>query len=326
MSLLDHQLGFVKESTYGTAVTVTKFAEYLSESIDFQAARTETDPLRAGTLVKRNDRFTPYVLGAQGPLSFDVMTKGFAFWLEHMLGSVATTGPAETVVFTHTGTMGDLTGKSLSLQVARPFTPSGTAQALTCAGGKVMDWTLSNTVDGNLMAELTLDFQSFSTATGLAAASYPASMENFTWAKGTVLVGGSQFDIDNISIKGSNNLATDRRQIRNSTLKKEPLAGRRTLEWAIDADFVDLTQQARVHSATRAGALASIQATWIGPTILGTTIFPTIDVLIPAARFDAWQANVGDSSAIKQNLTGVGLYDGTNSPVTITVKTADATP
>lgn len=324
--LLDHQLGVVKESVYGTPVTVTKFQEYNSEDLDLIAARTEGDPLRAGTYVKRNDRFTPYIAGAGGGLSLDVMTKGFAFWLEHMLGAVATTGPAETVVFTHTGTIGDLTGKSFSCQIARPFNPSGTAQAITLAGGKIAEWTLANAVDGNLVLELVTDFQSFTTATGLASASYPSGMENFSWAGGVVTVGGSQFDIDDISIKGTNTLNVDRRQIRGSTLKKEPTAGRRTIEWAINADFADLTQQARVHAATRAGALAQISATWTGPTILGSTLFPTVTVTIPAARFDAWKAAAGGPDPIKQSLSGVGLFDGSASPVTIAVKTADATP
>lgn len=326
MSLLDHQLGVVDEVAYGTPVTVTKFHEYNSEDIDLTAGRTEGDPLRTGTNVKRSDRFTPYIMGASGTVSFDVMTKGFGFWLKHMLGDVATTGPDETVVYTHTGTVADLTGNFFSQQIARPLNPSGTAQAVTLTGGKIAEWTLANNVDGNLILELAQDFQTFDTATALAEAAYPAGMENFSWAGGTVTVDGTDFDIDDISIKGSNNLNVDRRQIRGSTLKKEPTAGRRTIEWAINADFDSLDQQARVHAATRAGTLAEIVATWVGPTLLGSTIFPTLTVTIPAARFDAWKAAAGGPDAIKQALSGVGLFNGTDSPVTIAYQTADATP
>ena len=151
-------------------------------------------------------------------------------------------------------------------------------------------------------------------------------MENLCWAKGVVTVGGSQFDIDDIAIKVSNNQNVDRRQIRNSTLKKEPTAGRRSVEWTINADFDSLTQEARVHSATRAGALAQIVAEWQGPTLLGSTIYPTLTVTIPAARFDAWKASAGGPDPIKQALSGVGLFDGTNSPVTVAYKSADITP
>src|SRR5688500_1779191 len=124
MAQLDHQLGIVDEVTYGTAVTVTKFFEYNSESIEETAGRTEGNPMRAGFTL-RNDRFTPYFSGAARSIELDVMTKGFGYWLKHMTGAVATTGPAETVVYTHTGTFGDLLGDFFTCQVNRPFHPAG---------------------------------------------------------------------------------------------------------------------------------------------------------------------------------------------------------
>ena len=326
MGLLDHQLGVVNEVTYGTPVTVARFFEFNSEGIEDQIMRTEGDPLRVGTLVKRNDRFTPWYGGAAGPVQLDVMTKGFGYLLQHMLGAVATTGPAETVVYTHTGTVADTFGKSLTVQLNRPFSPAGTNQPFTYAGGKVTEWTLSNSVDANLVLDLGLDFASVDTSTGLAAASYPAGMENFTWAGGTLTIGGSAFDITEISIKGSNGLATDRRNIRANTAKKEPTAGRREIEFSCSADFDSLTQRNRAVANTRAGALAAIVAKWVGPTLLGSTIYPTVEVTIPAGRFDGWKGAIPGPEAIKQELSGVGLYDGSASPVTIAYKTADATP
>lgn len=327
MTLLDHQLGLsTNEGTYGTPVTpVTRFSEYNSESIEETEGRTEGDPLRTGTLVKRNDRFTPYFSGAAGTIQLDVMTKGFGYWLQHMLGAVATTGPVETTVFTHTGTMGETFGKSFTAQLNRPFDPAGTNQAFTYSGGKVVDWTLSNSVDGNLIAELGLDFQTVSDAIALATAVYPSGMENLTWAGGALTIGGSSFDITEISLKGSNGLNVDRRQIRGNTLKKEPTSGRREIEWSVAADFDSMAQRTRAHATTRAGALAQIVATWTGPTLLGSTLFPILQVTIPAARFDKWGAAAAGPEGISQSLSGVGRYDGTLSPVTIVYKSADTT-
>lgn len=328
MGLLDHQLGLsTNEVTYGTPVTpVTRFSEYNSESIEEDEGRTEGDPLRSATLVKRNDRFTPYFSGAAGTIQLDVMTKGFGYWLQHMLGSVATTGPAETTVFTHTGTLGDTFGKSFTAQINRPFNPTGTSQAFTYSGGKVNEWTLSNSVDGNLVCDLGLDFQTVDTAIGLASASYPSGMENLTWAGAVISIGGSAFDVTEFSVKGSNSLNTGRRQIRGNPLKKEPTSGRREIEWSLSADFDSMAQRTRAHASTRAGALAQIIATWTGPTLLGTTLFPSLTVTIPAGRFDKWTGATSGPEAIQQSLSGVARYDGTNSPVSIAYKSADVTP
>ena len=325
MGILDQQIGFVSEADYGTPVTVTRFFEFNSESINEAEGRTEGDPLRVGTFVRRSDRFTPYFAGASGSVEFDVLTKGFGFFLEHMLGAVATTGPEETSVYTHTGTMADLFGTSLTCQVGRPLNPSGTVQPFTYYGGKVTDWTLANSVDGNLVATLGLDFMQVDTATALATASYPSGAEPFTWAGGVLTIDGDSFDVDEISIAGSNGLNTDRRKIRQNTDKKEPSGGRREVTFSLSADFEDMVQRNRAHATTRAGALGEIVATWEGPTLLGTTIYPTVEVTLPAARFDEWSGANSGPEGIQQSLSGVGLFDGTNSAVSVVYKSADAT-
>lgn len=326
MGLTDWQLGVKSEVTYGTAVTVDRFFEFDSESITDDFRRTEGDPLRVGGEgVIRNDRFTPYFGGASGSVSMAVLTKGFGWWLTHMLGTEATTGPVETTVYTHTGTLGSLQGDSFTLQLNRPFNPAGTNQAFTYSGGKVTDWTLSNSAEANLMLEVNCDFAVQSTGVALATASYPTGMENLTWAGGVVTIGGAAYDVTDFSVTCSNAMNVDRRQIRGNTAKKEPTTGRREPGFSLTADFESLTQRNRVASLTRAGALAAISAVWTGPTILGTTLYPILQVDIPAGRFDSWSGSVEGSDAINQQLSGVGRYDGTLSPVTVTIKNADTT-
>lgn len=326
MTVIDQQLMVKDETTYGTAVVVDRTFEFNSESIEESYGRTEGDPLRVGTYVKRSDRFTPYFEGASGSISFDVLTKGFGYFFKHMFGQVATTGPAETVVYTHTGTFADLYGKSFTCQVARPFHPTGTVQPFTYEGGKVTEWTVSNSVENNLVLELGLDFQQVATGTALATASYPTGMEPFTWAGGTISIGGSQVDLTEFSMSVDNGLNTDRRYISGSTDKKEQTGGRREVTFSLQADFESLAQRTRAAATSRAGALAAISAVWVGPSLLGTTIRPTFQIDIPAARFDEWSANVDAPEGLSQTLSGVGLYDGTSSPVTGIYRSADSTP
>lgn len=325
MGAMDHQLGVVDEVTYGTAVTVTKFFEYESENIQETYGRTEGDPLRVGSGFVRNDRFTPYIGGAAGTIQMTAMTKGFGFWLKHMMGTVATTGPAETTVYTHTGTEGSLIGDSFTAQVNRPFNPSGTNQAFTYSGGKVAKWTLSNSVEGNLLLDLDCDFQTWDTGVALATAVYPSSMEPFSWVGGYVTIGGTNYDVTEFSLEVDNGLDVDRRQIRANPLKKEPTASRREATFSISADFDSLTNRNRAASVTRAGALAAVTGVWRGPTLLGTTIYPEFSVSLAAARFDEWSGATEGTDAITQELSGVVRYDGTTSPVVVTYKSADIT-
>lgn len=323
MGVLDHQLMVANESTYGTAVTVTRGFEYESENIADSYGRTEGDPLRVGSAYQRNDRFMPYYMGASGTIQMAVMTKGFGFWLPHMFGQVATTGPAETTVYSHTATEGPLFGKSFTAQVNRPFHPTGTNQPFTFRGGKVTEWTLSNSVDGNLICDLGVDFMQVDTATALATPAYPAAMDNFTWAGGKLSIAGADYDVTEISIAGNNGQDVDRRQIRQNTDKKEPTSARREATFSLAADFDSLTNRNRAAATTRAGALAQLVATWRGPSLLGSTLYPELTITMPACRFDEWEAASEGPESINQSLSGVVRYPGTGSPITVVYKSAD---
>lgn len=325
MTAIDQSLMVVKESSYGGGGTPVKGFEFGSEGVQENEGRTEADPLRSGTWVQRSDRFTPYFAGASGPIQIDVMSKGFPFWLEHMFGQVATTGPVDSV-YTHTGTMADLIGKSFAAQFGRPLHPGGTVQPALYKGGKITKWTLQQSVEANLVCTLETDYQDVDTATGLTTPSYPANMDNLTWAKAVANIGGADYDLTEFSVSVDNALNVDRRQLRGSTLKKEPTGGRRKVEWSAKADFDSMTQRNRAHATTRAGALAAIVCTWTGPILAGVSAFPQVIVTIPAGRFDQWQGANDAPEGIEQDLSGVGLYDGSASPVTLVVKSVDATP
>jgi hypothetical protein len=324
---LETQLGVKAESTWGTAVTVDKFFEFNSESINLETGRVESSALRASQRVQRSDRFTPYILGAAGSIELDVLSKGFGFWLEQCLGAIAT-GTETDSTYTHTGTVGTLLAQGFTLQVNRPFHPAGTNQAFTYEGGKVSKWGFKCSTEGNLVFTADLVFETGLTATALATASYPTGMENLTWAGGAVTVAGTAVPVTEFSVEVDNGLDTARHKLRSSTLRQEPVeAKNREITWSLTADFESLVQYNRVVSTTAAGAVAAIIATWTAPTLAGTTTYPSLTVTIDAARFD----EIGDFTAtstdpLMQSLSGRGLYDGTDSPITVAYVSTDATP
>lgn len=321
------QLGVADESTYGTPVTVTRFFEFNSESIAVETGRVESPGIRAGTRVLRSDRRVPYIMGGSGSVDLDVLSKGFGFWLKHMLGTVATTGPAETTVYTHTGTIGSLTGNSFTAQVGVPQIGGGTVTPKTCHGGKVKSWELSCKAGETLKAKLDLDFEDVEHSTALATASYPTAMEPLTFIRGLVTVGGAQTDVAEFTVKGDNGLKVDRRYLRNSSLKKEPVeAGLRKITCDLTLDFDSLTHQNRVLSATATGAQAAVVLYCEGLTTIGSTLKPKLTITIPVVMFDGDTPTVSGPDVVPQKLKGVGLFDGTNSPVSVAYQTLDATP
>lgn len=327
MTFVDQQLGVKDEVTHNTPVTVDRFFEFESESITDSFGRTAGDPLRVGSYFERSDRWTGFYEGASGTIEMAMLSKGFGWWGKHLLGSSATTGPAETTVYTHTATQGPLVGDSFTCQITRPFNPSGTAQAFTYAGGKVTSWTISNDVDGNLMLSVDCDFASCATATATATASYPAGIvEPLTWAGGVVTIGGAATDITSFEVAVDNGLKTDSRYIRANTAKKEQVGDGKTGTFSFEADFDALTQRTRALAATTGAGQAQLIGTWSAPTLLGSTLFPKVVVTVDLGRFDTWEAtNAGRGEAIMQSISGKIQYDGTDSGVTIAVSNGDTT-
>lgn len=324
------QFGIGAETTYGTAVTVTKFFEIISEDFKGNYQRVQAEALSAA-YVDRSDRFAVSPKGASGSFELEPLSKNFGNLLKYMLGSVATTGPTETVVYKHTGTIGNLFGKNLTVQVGRAD-ESGTVRPWTYEGGKITGFEFSNSVDQTFRANIEMDFEKESNPDAPAgvyalATNVPVTnAEVLTWQGGVITIGGSNVELSEISIKVDNALNSDRWFINQAQFKKEPIQdGKRMIEWSFKTPYVDNNWWEKVSSATTAGTSAQLVATWSGLTLIGTTLFPYIKITIPVARFDEGGPRVEGPSMLEQTFSGKGLYDGTNSAITVEYQTLDAT-
>lgn len=321
---LNTQLGIKAETTYGTPVTVDRFYEFLSEGIVPDARRIQGAGLRASGFVQRSDRFHPYVVGHDGPISLEVLTKGYGLLFGHILGDVATAGPTDSA-YTHTATVAALLGKGLTAQVNRTLYPAGTNQAFTFAGGKITEATLKSDVEGVLMLDLALAFATATTATALATASYPTGAELLTWAGGSLTLGGSAVPTKSVSIKVANNLDTNILRMGQTGRSQPHESAFRAVTWEAVCDFENLTQYNRVVASTPAGTLASLVAAWVGPTLIGAATYPSLTATIPAARFDKADVTVAGQGTIEAKLSGTGLWNGSASPITLAYVSTDAT-
>lgn len=325
---INASLGVKKESTYGTAVTVTRFYPLISESIKEDVAKLEAEGRRAGTVVLAKDQSIPIFQGASGTIEIPPMSKDFGFWLEHLLGSVATSGPTDSA-YTHTGTVGTTKGKSFSAQINRPFHDSETDQPFSYEGGKITGWEFTAEAEAEPKLSIDVDFEDLATGTALATPSYTAGMELFSWAHASsgLTIAGTAVPITKFSLKCTMGVKTDRRYIRGSALKKEPVASAfRDFEWSADCDFDSLTQYNRFKASTNAGQFAAIVCGLYAPTLIGASTYPSLTWSLPAARFDQADIDNAGTEPSMLSLGGVVRYDGTNSPVTATYVCSQATP
>lgn len=323
-TLHDEYVGCVAEGSYGAGAAVARFFEFSSESVSGKYNRIEAAGIRAGTRVERTDRWAVNPKGADGDLKFEFLDSGFGLLLQHALGTFSA-GTASGGWTPYTFTMGNLQGLSTTWQVGRVDT-NGNMNPFTYEGGKVKTWEISNALDGVLNLDLSMDFakETMGVVTGaqyqIATPTYPTGAQILTFIGGTCTVAGTEFDINNASVKCDNKLDTSRYFMGNGNVKKEPIENEyRAITWSLKGEFENMTHVKRVSSATNAGALASIVLNWVSPQGGG------LSVTLPNARFDTGPAQAALKTP-ELTLSGKALDDGSSGPISVVYTTKDAAP
>lgn len=326
------QVGFKAETTYGTPVVVDRFLPFISFDMEPEfGIVSAVDEQRAGSIVERVDQDDPYIVGCTGSWVGYVPTKGFGLFLSHAFGSIGTAGPTD-LNYTHTAVLSasGKNGKSITFQDNRPFNPSGTDQPFNWHGSKMLSIEFELDEEAYLKATIELDGEDVDEAGSLAVASFASIAtggSKFPWRLATLTIAGSQVEVKSFRCKVTWPMNVDRRFIRGSALKKEPTPmGKPTIEWDMEVEWTDLTQYNRVRSSTIANRIAAIVLTCDGAVALAGTTVPRFELTLPAARFDEGLPGIEGDEPLMQDLSGVGLDNSTDQPITVTYRTNDATP
>lgn len=306
------QIGFAQEASYGTYLAPTRFLELNSSSVKFERERIDSQGIRAGRRVLH--RWAPGVQRIAGDVEFEMAPQGFGLIWLNVMGANVTTG---TNPYTHTMTPGDLSGKSLTIQVGKPDI-SGTVRSFSYLGCKITQAEISAAVNEYAIMNVSFYGNHLDTAQALGTAAYPTGLTPFDFTKGSVTLAGSAFDVKEFNLTIDNGLAVDRHFIRATTPErsKEPLEStRREITGSMTADFTDLTALNRFINGTEAALVLTFNA--------GASAQTTITMNV---RFDGEDVDLGPE-LLEQPLS-FKATSGTSDAAAITtvVVNADTTP
>ena len=314
------QLGIVTETTYGTAVTVTRFYEFNNENLKYEKKTVVGMGLRAGGQLPRSQRRVVTTTSASGDFELDLPTRGLGLLLGHSTGTLASPVTTSTGVYTYTFTLADSYGKSMTVEAGVPQY-GGTVLSKKLAGAKVSQFELSCANGDIAKGKFSIDASVFTMTGSPATASYALQGSVFHFAQGAITIDGSSVaNIKDFTVTVNNTLKTDRFNLGALGVKAEQtIGGFRTISGSMTAEFTDSVLLNKFLTDSSAG----IVVTFTGSTI-ASTYKETLSITIPAAKFNADTPNVSGPGVVDLAMTFDAFDDGTNQPMTIVYVSADS--
>ena len=325
MSQLDNQLGISDEITYGTRVVPSYFTDFNNEAIARVQNNRTSAGLRKGQKVQRSDHQSQANKGANGVVQMDLAVEGSAKWLKYLFGKAPVVSQPSAIpdptVYEMVFTLGDGAGMSFTSQVGRPGT-AGAVKAFDYVGCKAADGTITTGLDAYTTLDVTVDAQAEDdTQTLVVSPTYPSAQNLLHDGILSITVNGTEFYAKSSSIKIDRLLDMARYFQRASTLKKEPLAaGVSPITGDLLGEFEDLTTADLFHN----GTIVPIVFDWVGP-VISNAFNRELKITLPACRLDGPKPVTKGPGILDADAPFTVLYDGTDEPITVLLRTTDAT-
>jgi hypothetical protein len=341
---LSGQVMVVAEATVGTAVTPTIGYEILSEAFVSNPTFLEGMGLKSGQAFPRSSRSVTSRSDVNGGLTLEHGDRGhYGLQWKHALGSTVATPTVVTgTAYKQVHTPGIKTGLSQTVQVGRPQT-DGTVQPFTYNGVKTTDWQFTCTDNAIAQLQVTMDGWGESTATSLAAASYTANVQNFTFKDasnfkigGTVTTSAGETTIASgvavtsvvkgVTINGTTPMAQERYGLGNAGVKKEQLENAfQTITGSFDTEF---TSRAEMYDLFKTGVYTAIQLDFThfdlaGLDANGVSSGPNpylLSFIFPAVKFKLANPQLGGPDIVNMKVDWEAYDDGSGSNPVCQVK------
>lgn len=316
----DARIGIAKETTYGTRVAPTRFFPFNAEDLGFEIQRYFSPALGTGRWTRPSVTTTK---GGSGSINGDVPTTGFGYILDGLHGNTVTpVQDGATTSYTQTHTLDTAPSKSYSIQVQTPAVTSSTLIPQDLLGVKWAGLSLSWDSAGVLKWNIPTVVQNIDLAQSLATYTPPASWTVFSFAGGSLSIGG----VTQTDITGSGNcdigfsLRDDAFALGSSGLMATPIeTDKPTGSGSFVADFVDLTHFNRVINNTVADVILKFEG-----AVIASTFKYTMQLTIPSCVFTSPRPNVDGPGPIQQTVNFSNAAS-TSLPPVIIYRSTDTT-
>lgn len=332
----DCSIGFKKETTYGTAVVVDRFLEFMSETLDYDREFYQGTGLRPGSRLARSGRRVLAKDGGAGDIELEVPTRGLGTLLEALTGT-ASSSLVSAGLYQQLFTLqkSDYL-PSLTIQKGIPRLGADLVDAYTFRGATNTSFELAMANAEVLKLKTSWHARDVDTAIAYATPSYPAAFELYSFTGAALVIGGT------VTVPTATALATGGTavaNVRDFTIAVDQAldengwnlgaAGKRSRRGAVGIAGVSGKITAEYDSTTFRDAVRdqtplSLVATFQGPTDITAGNKPTLQVVVPDIRFEGElpKSNAGD--VITQSIDWTG-FDGLVAPhaLYIATRTAD---
>ena len=243
-------VGFGVESTYGTAVSRTKFFEFDSESLDFKMGYTPKNSVRSSDLMAT--RAVKTKKEVSGAIDFAVSYSNMEVLFKHALGTNNTTGAGP---YTHALTLASALPTGLSIEVNRDAANVGAGSSWLYEGCQIDSLTLSHEPESWLMASF--EFVGEDSSNTTVSTPTIATFDGISWDELVVTLNGVTIDVMSYELKLSNNLAKDRFKLGSRVRKGLGRSGPREVTGTLKMEYDAKTTSDffRVNSETTPGIL-----------------------------------------------------------------------
>jgi Phage tail tube protein len=321
----DAQLGFKKESTWGTVVTPDVFPEITSEDLAWQPTFAQGAGMRVGRRVDYSSRRVLVKEEVGGSFTVEAVTKGLGKLFEAAMGNTGTStlisGSAYQQLFTPTTTD---PVNSYTIQVAIPPIGGGTTLAQTFAGMVCtgFDFTVGNAA----IPEVTFNWmgKAVDTSTGLATASYATSVAQFSFIHAAITIGGAvtvpsttalatggtaTANISDFSLSYDNGFDTSGFNFGSAGKRSRKQAvGTRAITGSITAEWDAATLRDAYLAQTDLALVFTLQTgATTGGTVISGAIYPALQFTIPIVRLEGEipKSNGGEPVTLSIDFTGL---------------------
>lgn len=339
---LDSSIGIKKESTYGVGVTVDRFPEFLSETLDWKPSYMVGKGLKPGSRVSRQER---RILGknwVEGDVEIEACSRGIGVFWEALLGASTSTiigaGPAYQHVFTLTNTDPI---PSYTVQKGIPLLGGGAVQPHTFTGMVCTKGSISLPEGDVVKLRTSWNGKAVDTATSYAAPSFITSgQELFTYWQAALTVGGSvtnptttalasggtaTSNIRNFSLDIDNKLDTNGFTFGSGGKQgRRPALGYTDITGKFTAEFDSTTYRDLFIANTAVPLVLTITT----PTLLQTSVFNTLQIVLPSVKLDGSIPKAVSDGVVTIDC-GFTVLDGGAvgvAPVYVVVRNLDTLP